>query len=116
MASQKSWGMNIQWLVILVIVDLLLVFQLLPMIHLVIKAFTPDGYFSLVTFRRLYEYKMNWDALTNTVVAGLATMVLGTLIAFPLAWLFACARADGFLRWERIGIAAIFFAAASPPP
>ena len=87
MASQKSWQMNIQWLIILVIIDFLLVFQLLPMIHLVIKAFTPDGHFSLITFRRLYDYKMNWNALTNTVIAGLSTMVLGTLIAFPLAWL-----------------------------
>lgn len=87
MFSQKSWEMNIQWMIILVIVDLLLVFQLLPMVHLVIKAFTPDGHFSLVTFRRLYEYKMNWDALANTIVAALATMVIGSLIAFPLAWL-----------------------------
>ncbi len=87
MASQKSWQINIQWLIILVIIDLLLVFQLLPMIHLVIKAFTPDGHFSLITFRRLYDYKMNWNALTNTVIAGLSTMFLGTLIAFPLAWL-----------------------------
>ncbi|NCB35719.1 MAG: iron ABC transporter permease, partial [Clostridia bacterium] len=102
MASQKSWGMNIQWLVILVIVDLLLVFQLLPMIHLVIKAFTPDGYFSLVTFRRLYEYKMNWDALTNTVVAGLATMVLGTLIAFPLAWLVGRTNLYGKTFFRRL--------------
>ena len=102
MAAQKSWQMNIQWLIVLVIVDLLLVFQLLPLIHLVIKAFTPDGSFSLVTFRRLYEYKMNWDALTNTIAAGLATMVLGTLIAFPLAWLVGRTNLYGKTFFRRL--------------
>lgn len=87
MWSQKSWQMNVQWIIILLILDFLLVFQLLPMMHLVVKAFTPNGTFSFDTFRRLYEYQMNWGALTNTIIAALATMVLGTLLAFPLAWL-----------------------------
>ena len=87
MWSQKSWQMNVQWIIILLILDFLLVFQLLPMMHLVVKAFTPNGTFSLDTFKRLYEYQMNWGALTNTIIAALATMALGTLLAFPLAWL-----------------------------
>ncbi|MBR6028093.1 MAG: iron ABC transporter permease [Clostridia bacterium] len=79
--------MDFKWVMILVIVDFLLLFQLLPLIYLVVKAFFPDGAFSLETFRRLYTYPMNWQALTNTLIAAAATMVLGTLIAFPLAWL-----------------------------
>lgn len=38
------------------------------------------------------------------------------LTAFPLAYLFASAGRDGFLRWERIGIAAVFVAAAFVRP
>ncbi len=38
------------------------------------------------------------------------------LMAFPLAYLFATARANGFLDWERIGIAAAFAAVAFARP
>ena len=65
----------------------MVVFQVFPILYLVVKAFFPDGSFSLETFERLYTYKMNWGALTNTLIAAFATMVLGTLLAFPLAWL-----------------------------
>ena len=85
--GDRTWRMDFKWVMILVIVDFLLLFQLLPLIYLVVKAFFPDGAFSLETFRRLYTYPMNWQALTNTLIAAAATMVLGTLIAFPLAWL-----------------------------
>ena len=85
--SDRSWQMDFKWILILIIVDFLLVFQLLPLIFLVVKAFFPGGTFSLETFSRLYTYRMNWQALTNTMIAAAATMVLGTLIAFPLAYL-----------------------------
>ena len=60
---------------------------MLPLIYLVVKAFFPDGSFTLETFRRLYTYAMNWGALKNTLIAATATMILGTVLAFPLAWL-----------------------------
>ena len=85
--ADRSWRMDFKWILILVIVDFLLLFQLLPLIYMVVKAFFPEGSFSLETFRRLYTYKMNWQALTNTTIAATSTMALGTLIAFPLAWL-----------------------------
>ena len=79
--------MDFKWILILVIVDFLLLFQLLPLVYLCVRAFFPEGSFSTEVFRRLYTYEMNRQALRNTMIASGCTMVLGTLIAFPLAWL-----------------------------
>ena len=87
MAADRVWRFDFKWLIILAILDFLLVFQLMPLIYTVVKAFFPDSHFSLETFRRLYSYKLNFDALRNTLLASFATMLLGTLFAFPLAWL-----------------------------
>jgi iron(III) transport system permease protein len=84
---EGNWRVDAKWIIILLIVDFMLVFQLLPIGYLLVKSVLPDGSFSLETFRRLYSYSMNWSALKNTLVSATSTMVLGTLIAFPLAWL-----------------------------
>ncbi len=87
MNAEHLWEMDFKWILILLIVDFLLYFQLLPVIYMIIKAFFPDGAFSMETLRRLYTYPMNLTALRNTFLAATATMILGTAIAFPLAWL-----------------------------
>ena len=87
MHSGRDWRFDVKWLLILLIVDFMLVFQILPLGYLLFKAFLPGDAFSLVTFSRLFSYNMNRSALINTVIGGLAAMVLGTLIAFPLAWM-----------------------------
>ena len=87
MRQAGQWKMDIKWALILLIVDFLLVFQLLPLVFLLGRAFLPDGAFSLQIFERLYTYQMNWQALTNTLLAAFATMILGTVIAYPLAYL-----------------------------
>lgn len=87
MAAGKNWKMDFKWILILLIVDFLLVFQLLPLLYLLFKAFFPNGSFTFETFVRLYTEKMNFTALSNTVIAATCTMILGTLIAFPLSWL-----------------------------
>ena len=87
MAGDRVWKMDFKWLIILAIVDFLVLFQLMPLVYMVIKAFFPESSFSLETFRRLYTYPLNLNALTNTLIAAGSTMILGTLIAFPLAWL-----------------------------
>ena len=51
------------------------------------RAFFPDGRFSFSTVARLYTENLNLSALLNTLIAAVCTMVLGTLLAFPLAWL-----------------------------
>lgn len=85
--KDHSWHLDFKWAIILIIVDFMLVFQVLPMVYLIIKAFFPEGSFTFEVFQRLYTYQMNLGALKNTLIAATATMVLGTLIAFPLAWL-----------------------------
>ena len=87
MMGDKTWNVDFKWIIILLIVDFLLLFQLMPLVYMVIKAFFPDSSFSLETFERLYTYPLNLDALTNTLIAAFATMIFGTLLAFPLAWL-----------------------------
>ena len=87
MAGDQVWRMDVKWIVILLIVDFLLLFQLLPLVYMLVKAFFPDGSFSLETVRRLYTYPLNLDAVRNTLFAAAMTMIFGTLLAFPLAWL-----------------------------
>ena len=87
LGADHSWHFDMKWIIILLIIDFMLLFQMLPLIYLVVKAFFPNGSFTLETFTRLYTYPMNWSALKNTLIAASATMVLGTLLAFPLAWL-----------------------------
>ncbi len=87
MAAEKRWAFDLKWIVILLLLDFLLFFQLLPLIFIGVKALFPNGSFSLDTLRRLYTYPLNLEALKNTVIAASATMVFGTAIAFPLAWL-----------------------------
>ncbi len=87
MAADRHWRFDIKWLFILAIADFLLVFQVTPLAYMVYKAFFPDAAFSLETFRRLYTYPLNLDALKNTLIAAFAAMLIGTALAFPLAWL-----------------------------
>ena len=87
MAAGRRWAFDVKWILILLILDVLLVFQVLPLIHILVRALFPDGGFSLSTLERLVTYPLNREAVRNTVVASLATMVLGTAIAFPLAFL-----------------------------
>ena len=84
---QRRFYFDVKWLIILAIVAFLLVFQVFPLVYMLYKAFFPESVFSLSTFTRLYTYEMNWGALCNTLIAAAATMVLGTVLAFPLAWL-----------------------------
>ena len=85
--KDRLWKLDIKWLVILLIIDFLLVFQVLPTVSMLFRAFFPEGRFSLSAVTRLYAEKLNLSAVINTLVAALCTMVLGTLLAFPLAWL-----------------------------
>ncbi|MFA6690318.1 MAG: iron ABC transporter permease, partial [Sphaerochaetaceae bacterium] len=85
--QRQRWYFDPKWLIIIVIVGFLLVFQVLPLIYLVIRAFFPDGKLSLQAFHRVYSYPLNWSALVNTIVSAALSMIFGVLIAFPLAWL-----------------------------
>ena len=87
MQWEKTWILDFKWILILLIVDFLVFFQMMPVIYMVIRAFFPDGKFSMEIVNRLYTYALNLDALKNTMIAAFATMIFGTVIAFPLAFL-----------------------------
>ena len=71
MRAEKRWAFDFKWILILLIVDFLLVFVVLPLGYLVLRALTG----------------LNQTAIFNTGAAAFATMILGTLLAFPLAFL-----------------------------
>ena len=108
MNAEKLWVLDFKWIMILVIVDFLLFFQLLPMIFIVVRAVFPDGVFSFEVLKRLFTYPLNLVALRNTFTAAFATMILGTAIAFPLAWLVGRTNLYGkkfFFRCDVYGAA-----------
>ena len=87
MEQERKRYFDIKWLFIMAIVLFLLVFQVFPLVYLVIRTFFSSGRFSLDGFRRIYSYSLNWVSLKNTLLTSALSMVFGLLIAFPLAWL-----------------------------
>ncbi|MFZ5825600.1 MAG: ABC transporter permease [Bacillota bacterium] len=74
-------------LAIALAVALLLLFGAFPIAVLVYKSFTLGDQFTLENFQRVYSNAANLASVWNTVkVAGL-TMLVSSLISFPLAWL-----------------------------
>ena len=86
-APKKKFYFDVKWIIISAIILFLVVFEVFPLLYLVYRAFFPEGSFSLEAFARVYTYKLNWTALSNTIITASASMILGVIIAFPLAWL-----------------------------
>ena len=86
-APKKKFYFAVKWIIISAIILFLVVFEVFPLLYLVYRAFFPEGSFSLEAFARVYTYKLNWTALSNTIITASASMILGVIIAFPLAWL-----------------------------
>ena len=87
MGANKRFFLDIKWIFIAVIIGFLLVFQVLPLLYMVIRMFFGTGSFSLEGIKRIYSYSLNWTCLKNTIVTAGLSMVIGVLIAFPLAFL-----------------------------
>ena len=86
-APKKKFYFDVKWIIISAIILFLVVFEVFPLLYLVYRAFFAEGCFSLEAFARVYTYKLNWTALSNTIITASASMILGVIIAFPLAWL-----------------------------
>ena len=86
-APKKKFYFDVKWIIISAIILFLVVFEVFPLLYLVYRAFFPEGSFSLEAFASVYTYKLNWTALSNTIITASASMILGVIIAFPLAWL-----------------------------
>lgn len=87
MGANKRFFLDIKWIFIAVIIGFLLVFQVFPLLYMVIRMFFGTGSFSLEGIKRIYSYSLNWTCLKNTIVTAGLSMVIGVLIAFPLAFL-----------------------------
>ncbi len=87
MKSKSRFRFDVKWAVILAIIAFLLVFQVLPLLYLTIRAFFPEGRFSMEGLKRIYSYALNRSCLVNTLIVSAMSMVFGILISFPLAWL-----------------------------
>ena len=83
----KKYNIDIKWIVILVVVAFLVIFEVIPLSYLLIRSLFPKGSFSLDSFKRDYTYDLNWTALINTVVISGLTTIFGVILAFPLAFL-----------------------------
>ncbi len=86
-APERRLHFDAKWLIIITIVVFLVLFEVFPMLYMFIKSFFPDDSFSLDTYAQAYGYELNQIAIKNTLITAFGTMLLGTLIAFPLAWL-----------------------------
>ncbi|MBP3198469.1 MAG: iron ABC transporter permease [Butyrivibrio sp.] len=87
MKSEKRIYFDIKWIIIAAIIGFLLVFQVFPLSYMVVRMFFFKGHFSLEALSRIYSYSLNWTSLTNTLITAALAMIVGVLIAFPLAWL-----------------------------
>ena len=83
----KKYNIDIKWIVILIVVAFLVIFEVIPLSYLLIRSLFPKGSFSLESFKRVYTYDLNWTALINTVVISGLTTLFGVILAFPLAFL-----------------------------
>ena len=83
----KKYNIDIKWIVILIVVAFLVIFEVIPLSYLLIRSLFPKGSFSLESFKRVYTYDLNWTALINTIVISGLTTLFGVILAFPLAFL-----------------------------
>ncbi len=87
MEQERKFYFDVKWLFIIAIVGFLVMFQVLPLLYLVIRTCFAEGHFSLTGFERIYSYALNWTCLKNTIYTAGLTMIFGILLAVPLAWL-----------------------------
>ncbi len=87
MKTEKKYYFDIKWILIGAIVLFLFVFQVFPLGYMVVRMFVVSGHFSLEGIERIYSYSLNWTCLKNTIITAFFSMIIGVLIAFPLAWL-----------------------------
>ena len=83
----KKYNIDIKWIVILVVVAFLVIFEVIPLSYLLIRSLFPKGSFSLESFKRVYTYDLNWTALINTLVISGLTTLFGVILAFPPGFL-----------------------------
>lgn len=85
--TNKKLKIDIKWVIMLLIIALLIIFEVIPLLYLFVKSVFPNGSFTLEAFKRVYSYDINFIAIRNTLITAFATTFFGMFIAFPLAFL-----------------------------
>lgn len=85
--TNKKLKIDIKWVIMLLIIALLIIFEVIPLLYLFVKSVFLNGSFTLEAFKRVYSYDINFIAIRNTLITAFATTFFGMLIAFPLAFL-----------------------------
>lgn len=64
---------------------MLFFFLVYPVSHIVVKSFFNESGFTLEYFRLLFSNNLQTESILNSIYIGVATMVLSTIVALPLA-------------------------------
>lgn len=86
-SPNQKFYFDFKWVIIFLIVGFLMVFQVLPLLYLIVRSVYIDGHFSVTGFKNIYSYALNWTCLKTTLITASLTMLFGVLLSFPLAWL-----------------------------
>jgi iron(III) transport system permease protein len=94
-----------QLVALLVVALFLLAFLIVPLVRVVIVAFTdPEGGFSLVHFGDFFRTSLLREAFWNSIYVAAMTVLLASLIAVPLATILARFRFRGAALIHTLGV------------
>ncbi len=101
--SVKEFDRN-QFIVFLLLLGLLSFFILYPILRVLYVAFTRDNALTLTHFLNFFERSLFREALWNSLFAGLMSVIFGTLIALPLAFVTVKYDFKGKILIQSLGI------------
>jgi iron(III) transport system permease protein len=85
---KKASTLNLQFLLPLAIFSVLLVGILYPNAFILIGSVFPEGTFSLDTYIQFFSTPSSLEALRNSLVISISTVIFSALIGVPLAFVF----------------------------
>ncbi len=74
------------WIIFGVVLLVYLLFFIIPLVSVIKGGFFIDGSFTLTYLKGVFSNPIYREGLWNSVLIGLGTTILATLIALPLAW------------------------------
>ena len=66
-SRNKKNFFDLKAVLIIFIAAFLLLFNVLPICYLIFRSFFGENGFTLDSFKRIYTYPLNWNALKNTI-------------------------------------------------
>jgi iron(III) transport system permease protein len=77
---------NTAWMIFGLVMLVYLLFFIIPLISVIKGGFFIDGNFTLVYLKGVFSNPIYREGLRNSLLIGVGTTLLATLIALPLAW------------------------------